>query len=117
MTQGEISFSSERSGEFLHAHVARDAALEQVETNNAEWVERAAAILKSACAHLESFTSEDLWLACAQLGHVREPRAMGAVMTRGRKCGWCEPTSEWITGWRAASHGRPVRVWRSLLHV
>jgi hypothetical protein len=111
MTQGEIDFTAARA--------ARDAALEQVETNNAEWVWRATAALKDLCISRESFTSEDLWLKCSQLllAPPREPRAMGAVLSGGQERGWCEPTSEWRTGWRGASHGRPVRVWRSLLHV
>jgi hypothetical protein len=111
MTQGEIDFTAARA--------ARDDALEQVETNNAEWVERAADALKALCQRQATLTSEDLWRACQYLGmaHVREPRAMGAVMRRGQQCGWCAPTDTWAQGWRGASHGRPVRVWRSMLHV
>ena len=46
----------------------------------------------------------------------REKRTMGALILEAQKMGICEPLDQWAPGTRA-NHGRPMRVWYSLIYA
>lgn len=95
---------------------ARDDAINRVEAHaNPEWKEVAYVTALGVARVRRFFTSEDVWDALSGDARTHEPRAMGAVMRRLRKENVVEPTDQFITSTSPLGHGRPSRVWRSLL--
>jgi hypothetical protein len=89
----------------------RDEAIQQVEDNaDADWLAEADAALEYAASRYDLFTSDDIWDLLTST--PREPRAMGAVLRRGQAAGLIKPTETWWQSRRAASHRRPLRVWK-----
>jgi hypothetical protein len=76
------------------------------------WVEAALDAVKYVAETAREFTSDDLWDHITQ---PREPRALGAVMRNAQKLGYIKATDRWTPSERVECHGRPVRVWASLL--
>lgn len=97
--------------EGLALFAARDEALERVEQGaGAAWMEGALAVLEQVARDRLEFTV----MRCRALyTDPPEPRAWGAVLVQGERRGWIEGTDRHVN---AGSHGRPLRVWRSLLH-
>jgi hypothetical protein len=98
---------------------ARDRAIAKVAEANAEWIERAIALLRSALTGQSPFgsvfiTTDDIWAALDK-DVPTEPRAMGALMCRAQKEALVEPLADWRLSKRAACHRRPLRVWRLLV--
>lgn len=73
--------------------------------------------IKVCAMHLQTFTTDDVWLRLDALGGSDrfEARVLGPMMNVGAKLGWMEATKQWTESARVACHHRPVRVWRSLL--
>jgi len=95
---------------------SRDEAIDRVEEHaNSEWKEVAYVTAIEVARTRRFFTSEDVWDALSGDASTHEPRAMGAVMRRLRKENVVEPTDQFITSTSPLGHGRPSRVWRSLL--
>ena len=89
-------------------------ALDQVEQNcNDEWFDNALKIVRELCETGEELTTDDVWL---RIKSIREPRAMGAVMTKAAKYGWIESTDRVVKSKRPACHRRPIAIWRSCLY-
>lgn len=95
---------------------ARDEAIDRVEEHaNPDWKEVAYVTALGVARVKRFFTSEDVWDALSGDVCTHEPRAMGAVMRRLRKEQFVQPTDQFITSTSPLGHGRPSRVWRSLL--
>jgi hypothetical protein len=96
---------------------ARDAALERVEAAaHEEWLIAAADAVTYLAAMYEEFDADAIWALLRQSEHTtHEPRAMGAVLRNAARDGMIAPTDRWVQSRRTACHGRPIRVWRSLL--
>lgn len=58
------------------------------------------------------FTTDDLWPLVPDHLIPKEPRAMGAAMTRARRRGLCIGTSNFQPTRRPQAHKSPQRVWR-----
>lgn len=98
------------------AHAARDAALSQVEENASEAEEVAVMrAIRIAAGERDLLTTDHVRPHIR--GTVREPRLLGALMRRAHGRGWIEPTKEYADSDHVDSHGRPKRVWRSLLRT
>lgn len=95
----------------------RDEAIDCVEASNAEFVEMAYLALIRVSRNKKRFTTDDVWAVLYEWGiyYAREPRAMGAVMVRGRKEGVISPTDTHTMSKRSACHRRPLRVWISVV--
>jgi hypothetical protein len=93
----------------------RDQAVEAVEAGNEDWCDYAYAALRQLCLGRAEFTSEDLWQQLGGTGDIAEPRAMGAVLTRGRRAKMCERTDRVTESKRSTRHRGSVRIWRSLI--
>lgn len=78
-----------------------------------DWRLRAISAVEALCATNEYFTTDDL--PDAITGGVKEPRALGGLMTLARKMGLCEPTNTTRASKQRQNHNRPKRVWRSLV--
>jgi hypothetical protein len=91
----------------------RDAALVAVEHGAGEWIDFAMVHLFQLAEEQDEFTTDDMWSRLD--GNVPdEPRALGAVMMKGRKMKICEVTPRYVCSRRACNHKRGIRVWRSL---
>ena len=92
------------------ARDARDEAVERVDDNNADWIERMALPAIRAVAREHTyFITDQVWERVSE--RPREPRAMGAAMTRAKSEGWIRPTDEWRQSASVTNHARPCRVW------
>ena len=76
-----------------------------------DWKEQALAAVRQVCAAQREFLCDDIW--STGLEETRENRALGAVMRKAAKLGWCVRTDR--TRPSVRSHGSPKPVWRSLL--
>ena len=95
---------------------AREEAIDRVEAHaNSEWKDVAYLTATRVAQQKRFFTSEEVWDALSGDVRTHEPRAMGAVMRRLRKERIVEPTDQFVTSTSPLGHGRPSRVWRSLL--
>jgi hypothetical protein len=96
---------------------ARDEALERVEAAaHEEWLVAAHDAVIYLAAMYEEFDADAVWSILRTSEHAtHEPRAMGAVLRNAARDGLIEPTDRWVQSKRTACHGRPIRVWRSLM--
>jgi hypothetical protein len=78
---------------------------------DAEWRAAALAVVRTVCLEREEFISDDIWKT--GLDSTREDRALGPVMLKARRLGWCEKTGRVQPSVRSHLSGKPV--WRSLL--
>jgi hypothetical protein len=96
---------------------ARDEALERVEAAaHEEWKLAAAEAIASLAFNFETFTSDDVWRILDRSEHTtHERKAMGPMLLNAARDGLIERTGRTVDSRRTACHGRPVRVWRSLV--
>jgi hypothetical protein len=93
---------------------ARDAALQRVEANaDPEWLTRALKAVHATCLSCADFISDDVW-KIGELDRTREDRALGAVMVKAAKNGWCRKTDRTRPSVRSNLAGKPV--WESLIY-
>lgn len=90
------------------------AALNQVEENADDgWKEQAIQAIETTCRTREEFISDDIWEA-GGLESTREDRALGPILLRAKRLGWCEKTGRLLPSRRSHLSGKPV--WRSLIY-
>lgn len=93
--------------------LAADLAIVRVAQHAPDgWLAAAVDVVADICRRRSKFTTDDIW---DRVGEPPEPRAMGAVMRQAQRDGLCETTGSYEPSRRVECHGRPVRVWRSLL--
>lgn len=103
--------------DFKESDRLRDIGITRAETNTEEdWHEAAMAAVATVARRLSRFTTDDVVkILIEHRWSAREPRALGGIMRRAQKLGYCEPTSEYVKSpWKRA-HSRPKRVWRSTI--
>jgi hypothetical protein len=95
-----------------------DAAVESVTSHESEpWRERALDALYRAARMNLSLTVLDLWYFCAEcMEDVLDARAVGGIMREGARRAWIRATDQYRPSSNPAHHGRPLRVWRSLIY-
>lgn len=100
----------ERSGE-----VQLELALERVQKDQGEWMEEAAAAIRTCARFLRDFTTDAVWHTLEGHGVAppRDPRAMGAAIRRAKKDGLIEATGEYRKSSRPECHRRPIPVYRA----
>lgn len=96
---------------------ARDDAIDRVEKHaDVDWKIKAYQTGVDIARREEFLVSEDIWQALVDQGvHTHEPRAMGAVMRKLRAANVIAPTERFIISPSPLGHGRPSRVWESLI--
>lgn len=98
------------------ARKARDAGVSTVQRSADKfWFGTAQIAVREIASRSEKFTTDQVWDRIKQWPRPHDPRAMGAVMTWARKAEIVEPTAEFVQSQMVSNHGRPIRVWRSLL--
>jgi hypothetical protein len=83
------------------------------EASDAAWQALALRVLRELAVRQEEITVDDLWDAIPE--EPRRPRQVTNVILAARAEGVIERTSRHRPSARSARHGRPVRVWRSLV--
>lgn len=78
---------------------------------DARWLQASLPIVKRLAMARATLTSDDVWAALEQ--PPAEARQIGQLLKAAVQ--WIEPTDEHQPSKRPINHGRPVRVWRSLL--
>lgn len=92
---------------------AVDASLEHAQ---AEWRRHALRSVELLAMIHSRFTADDVWELLDGIGcGTPEPRAMGGIMRTAAAHLWIHATGDYATSKRPECHGRPVRVWASLL--
>ena len=97
---------------------ARAEAIATAEAGATEWwLDYALGVVRSVAKRQELLTTDDIWRDMVHQGDQEsgEPRALGAVMLRAKREGLIAPTAMHKDSERAVCHGRPLRVWRSLV--
>jgi hypothetical protein len=96
------------------ARADRDQAMHRVEQHaDPDWKRDALLAVRRTCLAMPEFICDDVW----ELGRLREPlesRALGPVIRRAAKLGWCSRTDRVAPSVR--SHGSPKPLWRSNLY-
>jgi hypothetical protein len=69
------------------------------------------------CARMRpTFTTDDVWARMVSQdpegAKVREPRALGAIMSKLHRDGVLAPTGEYVPSARPSAHRNPKREWR-----
>jgi hypothetical protein len=90
---------------------------------NETWKDAALQAVRRVCEKQATFFSDDVWrefiAACGEFARTgtHNRAAMGPVLLRAARLGWCKRTDEYRrTEFRAASnHNNVALVWRSLL--
>lgn len=94
------------------ALAARDVALERVQrAADPAWCARALDVIHRVCLDREDWHSDVLWEY--GLDEPAEARALGPVVMKAARLGWCRRTMEGRPSVR--SHGAPKPVWQSLI--
>lgn len=92
----------------------RDRALQQVDRNaDEQWKDRALAAVRTVCEQRAEWHSDDVW-ALTDLDEPREARALGPVVLRAIRLGYCEKTDRVRPSVRSHGSGKPV--YRSLIY-
>lgn len=93
---------------------ARDEAIDRVDANALpEWKDAAIETVYQVALRKWTFATDDIW--AAGLEKPREPKAMGPVMLRAVKLGYCEPMDVSRRSRKVTQHARPLQMYRSLL--
>jgi hypothetical protein len=82
---------------------------------DAAWKTSALDALRQMAESRPDLTVDDLWETLDT--QPREPRQMTSLILTARSEGWIERTNRHRPSVRAVRHGRPVRVWRSLIYT
>lgn len=91
--------------------IETEAAINKCERGmDADWAERALEVVERICKDRFHFTADDIWY---HIDPPREPSALGVVLRRAAKLGWCVCTDEYRQSIRPSTHKRPLRVWQS----
>jgi hypothetical protein len=103
----------------IASRAAADAAIAEADANaNPDWRAAVAAVIVALAAERETFTTDDVWRfldADHAEAITHEPRALGALMLAAARDGVIATLDDWRPSDRIVNHGRPVRVWRSLI--
>ena len=92
--------------------IAVEQVIVQVDTNTDEvWKAEALEAVRRVCLSRRDWISDDVW--STGLRSTREDRALGAVLMKAAKLGWCVRTRDSRPSKRSHGAGKPV--WVSLL--
>ena len=76
-----------------------------------EWKDRALDTVREVCVELEYFHCDRVW--DAGLDSTKNDKALGPIMMKARRLGWCEKTDRVRPSIRSHLSGKPV--WKSLI--
>lgn len=77
-----------------------------------KWIVDALKVIMTVCEEHEEFSTNDLW---PLLPHIKEPRALGAVLTIAAQRMYCRKTDRYEPSNIPRQHRRPISLWQSLI--
>jgi len=82
-----------------------------------DWKRAALSAVYFVATQNEFVTADPVWheLDARGIERPREPSALGPVMRTAKMLGWLESTDRTLESERPEAHGKPQRVWRSLV--
>lgn len=95
------------------AAAARVDSAAQREHDDA-WLAETVLLLRGLLSQRATITSDNVWAIAAH--PPREARMIGNAMSRAKAEGLMVPTDDTIPSTKKINHGRPIRVWRSLIY-
>ena len=107
----EDALNDPRQMSMFDGEQARDEAITNLETAYDGWIDSVLKII-SLIPNQQTFTTDYLWEQVDS--EPKEPRVMGAVMTKAKKGGLVSATGNYIKSRRAECHARPVMIWRRI---
>ena len=110
---GEVCRSLEVLAPSARPAVDEDERARARRAHDRAWLDASLPALERLARGHEHVTSDDLWAVLEQ--PPVEPKQIGLLLKAAARHGWLEPTDDHRPSRRGANHGRPVRVWRSLL--
>lgn len=126
MRQGEFFEDEARAEEDYASHTREQykeallvTALADVERGaDPGWTTKALGAVKATCVAMDSFISDDVWRV-GKLAPTRENRAMGAILVRAAKKGWCKKTDQCRKAYGVSKTTHPYirQVWQSLIYA
>lgn len=95
----------------------RDEGMRRAELGaNSEWKHRVTAVIYRICLHNDLFTSDDIVEELDKFNErTPDMRALGPMITKASRIGYCQPTDRVIPSRNRRYHARPIRVWQSLI--
>jgi len=88
---------------------------------NPEWVKRALDSVYAVARKTAAFTTDDVWAELERaskddgLESYADNRALGPIMQRAARLGYCAPTMMMTKTKRKSNHRRPLMLWSSKL--
>lgn len=115
--QQQTNSQNPQQGSLWEVFAARDEAVDRVERNaDSDWKTKAYEAGKRLARDNKFIISEEIWDALSVEGvTTHEPRAMGPIMRRLQADKIIEPTGDFVISPSPLGHGRPSRVWASLI--
>lgn len=115
---GELTEGTRRDHRCKSSQQAKERAIAAAEAHaNEQWRETAFVCVWRVARGRRFLTTDHVWLELIeQPVATHEPRAIGAIMQRAMREGMVKPTFSYWPSKRARCHGRPVRVWESLVY-
>lgn len=105
--------------DYAAARAARDEGIARgTENANVDWKLSAEMAVLSVARELELFTADDVVRRIDPRAQTPDMRALGGVMTRAAKAGWCVKTQLPARECeRRSRHSAPLNVWQSLIKI
>ena len=77
------------------------------------WTAQAMEAVHETCLQLNEFISDDVW-RIGNLPNTRENRALGPILTKAKRLGWCQQTGRSRASIRSHLSGKPI--WVSMIY-
>ena len=101
------------------AKYAKTVAMDQVDLNaNPVWKDLMLELVRVVALTHASFTTDDVMILYREIEDApttHDLRALGPVMNKAAKLGYCEKTNTVDGSIRPSNHQRPLAIWKSLI--
>lgn len=112
----------EHAARLAESRVAKVAGMDQVEANaNKAWSDLMPELVRLTCLEQPRFTTDEPIDRYEAIGGdkpvTHDKRAMGPVMLRAAKAGYCRKTNTVEESRRSKLHASPIAIWESLIYA
>jgi hypothetical protein len=115
-SKSDRSFSENVSRLNTSPETADEATERAGEHADQNWVMAALSIVHELYKVRTRFNSDDVWKSLKHFdASTKEPRALGAILSKAASTGWCKNTFQFTKSQRPECHRRPIPIWQSLL--
>jgi hypothetical protein len=112
--------SMSNSFDYDAAKLAKTVAMDQVDLNaDPAWKDLMLQLVRVVALTHPTFTTDDvmiLYMEIEDAPKTHDLRALGPVMNKAAKAGYCVKTNTVDDSIRPSNHQRPLAIWRSLIY-